>query len=357
MDLKKFKGKYEVKEVKENLNNVNQNPLVSVCVQTYKHVNYIKQCLDGILFQKTNFEFEILLGEDDSNDGTRELCEDYAKRYPDKIRLFLHHRENNIKIGGQPTGRFNFLYNLHSSKGKYIALCEGDDYWTDPLKLQKQVDFLEENPGYVVTSHNARVINTTGETLKQRKLPKLISNTSYSQQALKKGMHLLTLTMVYRNVNFISYFEEDFQNILNADTYLISCLGFYGKGMYLDDIQDACYRVHDGGVWSKKSEFIKFKNLINTYSSLYKLHVHENSEPNVLQYFEKLLSTLSNKMILNADKRISFTEFKNSIPIYFKFSENSQNYTVIKAILLLIYRKLNLNILRKKLKQVCLKSV
>jgi hypothetical protein len=120
--------------------------------------------------------------------------------------------------------------------------------------------------------------------------------------------------------------------------------------MYLDDIQDACYRVHDGGVWSKKSEFIKFKNLINTYSSLYKLHVHENSEPNVLQYFEKLLSTLSNKMILNADKRISFTEFKNSIPIYFKFSENSQNYTVIKAILLLIYRKLNLNILRKKLK-------
>jgi glycosyltransferase involved in cell wall biosynthesis len=325
---------------------MDQKPMVSVVMITYNHEKYIAEAMNGVFMQKCDFDIEFIIANDKSTDETDRKILEYLSEVsiPKNIKIEYANHEQNKGVSK------NFKWALQQASGKYIAYCEGDDYWTDPLKLQKQVDFLEENPDYVVTSHNARVINTTGETLKQRKLPKLVSSTSYSQQALKKGMHLLTLTMVYRNVNFISYFEEDFQNILNADTYLISCLGFYGKGMYLEDIQDACYRVHDGGVWSKKSEFTKFKNLINTYSSLYKLHFHENSEPNVLEYFEKLLSTLSNKMILNADKRISFSEFKNSIPIYFKFSKNSQNYTVFKATLLLIYRKLNLNTLRKKLK-------
>src|SRR5690606_19880157 len=125
-----------------------ENPLVTVCVQTFQHVSYIQECLEGILKQQTSFPFEILLGEDASTDGTREICLEYAQKHPDKIRLFLHHRENNIKIGGNPSGRFNFLYNLYAAKGKYIALCEGDDYWTDPMKLQKQVDFLQKNDDY-----------------------------------------------------------------------------------------------------------------------------------------------------------------------------------------------------------------
>ena len=124
---------------------VKESTLVSVCVQTYKHENYIKQCLDGILMQKTNFEFEILLGEDDSPDRTREICIEYADKYPNKIRLFLHDRSNVIYINGNATGRYNFIYNLTNAKSKYIALCPGDDYWTDPLKLKKQVNFLEKN--------------------------------------------------------------------------------------------------------------------------------------------------------------------------------------------------------------------
>jgi len=139
MDFIGFKNKYEVKKVVENNNSAPTKPIISVCVQTYNHSNYIRHCLNSILEQQTNFDFEILLGEDASTDGTREICIEYAEQYPDKIRLFLHHRENNIKIGDQPTGRFNFLYNLFSAKGKYIALCEGDDYWTDPFKLQKKV--------------------------------------------------------------------------------------------------------------------------------------------------------------------------------------------------------------------------
>lgn len=124
---------------------LNKEVLVSICVQTYQQVDFIRECLDNILNQQTNFAFEILLGEDNSNDGTREVCLEYAKKHPDKIRLFLHSRENNIKINGKPTGRFNFMYNLSKARGKYIAFCEGDDYWIDKYKLQKQVDFLSSN--------------------------------------------------------------------------------------------------------------------------------------------------------------------------------------------------------------------
>src|SRR5699024_5534697 len=117
MNFEEFKTKYEHKPVEEYPNAVTNKPVVSVCVQTYNHAPYIKECLDGILMQKTDFPIEVLLGEDASTDGTREICLEYAQKYPEKIRLFLHHRENNIKINGNPTGRFNSLYNLYSAQG------------------------------------------------------------------------------------------------------------------------------------------------------------------------------------------------------------------------------------------------
>ena len=106
-----------------------KKPFVSISVTTFNQKNYIKDCLDGILNQRTTFQFEIILGEDQSNDGTREVCQDYAKRYPEKIKLFLRSRKDVIYINGNATGRYNFLENLKACRGKYIALCEGDDYW------------------------------------------------------------------------------------------------------------------------------------------------------------------------------------------------------------------------------------
>ena len=127
-------------------------PLVSVTVAAYQHENYIKKCLDGILMQKTNFPFEIIIGEDDSKDKTRAICIDYANKYQDKIRLFLRDR----KLSHLYDHKGNFIKRLNgvlgfsrmSAKGKYIALCEGDDYWTDQNKLQKQVEILENNQDF-----------------------------------------------------------------------------------------------------------------------------------------------------------------------------------------------------------------
>src|SRR4051812_21193461 len=159
MNFDEVKEKYQKIPVDIFPNHVTENPLVSVAVQTYQHKAYIKDCLEGILMQKTNFPFEILLGEDRSTDGTREICMEYAKKYPDKIKLFLHHRENNIRINGRQTGLFNFLYNFFSAGGKYIAICEGDDYWTDPFKLQKQVDEMEVHLDINICSHPAVIID------------------------------------------------------------------------------------------------------------------------------------------------------------------------------------------------------
>ncbi|OYW17265.1 MAG: hypothetical protein B7Z54_08515, partial [Sphingobacteriales bacterium 12-47-4] len=122
------------------------NMLLSVCLQTFQQAAFIRQAIDSVLAQETDFPFEILIGEDDSTDGTREICREYVQRFPDRIRLFLRHESEKIYINGVKTGRFNFLSNLQAARGKYIALLDGDDYWPDTRKLQKQVEALEKNP-------------------------------------------------------------------------------------------------------------------------------------------------------------------------------------------------------------------
>jgi len=128
-------------------NTLNGTPLVSVVVPTYQHAAYIEQCIQGILMQETTFPVEVLIGEDESTDGTREICQRLAEEHPERIRLFLRNRKDVLYIMGRPTGRGNFLALLGEANSKYVAICEGDDHWTDPLKLQKQVDAMEEDPG------------------------------------------------------------------------------------------------------------------------------------------------------------------------------------------------------------------
>ena len=114
-------------------------PLVSVCVATYNQQDYIGQCLDGILSQQTDFLYEIIVGEDESSDNTRQICVQYAEEHQDKIRLFLRDRKESHFVNPDgTTSRFNGLWNKMSCRGKYIAFCEGDDYWTDQTKLRSE---------------------------------------------------------------------------------------------------------------------------------------------------------------------------------------------------------------------------
>ncbi|HNB82335.1 MAG TPA: glycosyltransferase [Chitinophagaceae bacterium] len=116
--------------------------LVSVSCTTYNHAAYIRQCLDGILMQQCSFPFEIVIHDDASTDGTRNILEEYQQRFPDRF-FPMYQSQNQYALGKRG---MMARYNFNRCRGKYIALCEGDDYWTDPYKLQKQIDFLEAHP-------------------------------------------------------------------------------------------------------------------------------------------------------------------------------------------------------------------
>jgi len=123
---------------------------VSVCMITYGHESFITEAIEGVLRQRFAGKVELVISDDRSPDGTREICKKYQAEHPDRIRLLLPEKN----IGVMP----NFMQALQRCRGKYIALCEGDDYWTDPLKLQKQVDFLEANPDHVMCFHKAQIL-------------------------------------------------------------------------------------------------------------------------------------------------------------------------------------------------------
>lgn len=134
-------------------------PMVSVAVLTYNHEKYIKQALDSILRQKVNFDYEILIGDDASTDNTVKVLKEYKSKYPKIIKLFL----NEVNLGATRNA-YNLLVN---AKGKYLATCEGDDYWTDDNKLQIQVEFLEKNKNLVGCSHYFTIVDENDKAYKK----------------------------------------------------------------------------------------------------------------------------------------------------------------------------------------------
>ena len=134
-------------------NVVEKSTLVSVQMLTYKHEAYIRQAIESVLMQKTDFELDLIIADDCSPDKTPEIVNDVIRNNPKGYRIKYFRHEQNIGI------QKNGLFALSKCKGKYIAICEGDDYWTDPYKLQKQVDLMEKNPSYNISFHLAKIIN------------------------------------------------------------------------------------------------------------------------------------------------------------------------------------------------------
>lgn len=241
-------GKVAVEEVP---NTVTKSPLVTVFVVTYNHENYIRKCLDGILSQETDFEYEIILGEDQSTDSTRDICLSYAKDHPDKIRLFLNSRENNISIGGNPTGRFNFIYCAQQSKGEYITICEGDDYWIDPLKLQKQVALLKDNPKASCCFTDVEVVFETDKSdhsyLHMADYPNRIDLDQY----LEFYYPIPHVTKMWRSSGQPDYSTKCWQTFIHEVMYFDNALHMYhiisGEAIFLRD-KTAAYRVQQNSV-------------------------------------------------------------------------------------------------------------
>ena len=138
-----------------------KNPMVSVWMITYNHEPYIRQAIEGVVMQKTDFEYELVIGEDCSTDRTREICFEYQRKYPDKVRVLWSNQ--NLYRNPHPAGR-NGQRTMAHCRGEFIAFCEGDDYWIDPLKLQKQVDIMRKHPDVGLCFCGSEILSqNTGE--------------------------------------------------------------------------------------------------------------------------------------------------------------------------------------------------
>lgn len=216
--------------------------VVAVYMITYNHEDYIEQTVESILEQKTDFVYQLFIGEDCSTDNTRKICLRLKEKYPDKIYLVLN--ERNLGALQNAKNIFNLCF---SSGAKYVAMCEGDDYWVDPLKLQKQVDFLEENEEYVIHSGKAQI-------LKDNKLGKTIgdplSKKTYNIADFYTKNNLVTCTATFRNI-LVSY--PSFEGLVFGDWKLYTLLLSKKTGnlAYVADEIYAAYRIHDGGAMQK----------------------------------------------------------------------------------------------------------
>lgn len=268
MSLDQLVRKYQKRPVAEYDNNVLEavpDPLVTVRVSTYNHFNYIAECLEGILMQKTSFPFEICIGEDDSSDGTRDLCVEYAQKHPQRIRLFLHSRENNIQIDGRPTARFQSRYTAYMGRGKYEAVCEGDDYWTDPLKLQKQVDFLDSHPECSLCFHKAEVWSEACDR-SLGTLPLSRCRRNSTLEDLLDHCFILTCTVMFRRGLF-GDLPDWYYEVPVGDWPLYILNAQHGDIGYIDEVM-AVYRQHSQGVWSGLDDMAKINAAIRTYEAL-----------------------------------------------------------------------------------------
>lgn len=240
-------------------------PVLSICCVTYNHAKYIGQCIDSFLMQETTFPVEILIHDDASKDATAEIIRAYQARYPHIIKPICQ-AENQYSKGIKP----NITFNYPRAQGRYIAVCEGDDYWTDPHKLEAQVGFLENNPEYVICYHDAKIIDENGQLVSESKLPNKFK-TDFSESDLQKGAWSLTLTRCFRNV--IKKFPLEITRVKNVDTFLTAILGEHGRGKYMPHISPAVYRIQRGSIWSSLSPDIQAEENLNTYLHLYVYHM------------------------------------------------------------------------------------
>jgi glycosyltransferase involved in cell wall biosynthesis len=250
---------------------------------TYNHENYIAQAIESVLMQKTFFNYRLMIGEDCSTDGTRKIVSEYAEKYPDKITAFLNETnlglvENAIKI-----------YNACTAK--YIAMLEGDDYWTDPNKLQNQVDFLESNSTYSSIAHQSMVIYENSDR-EPHLFNILCGDRDFSTGDLIGLRKFHTASFMFRS-EIIHKSPEIPNDLTSGDRALFLLCSIYGPIKYFG--QKMCvYRKNDTGISSR----VKISHLKKDFNTIpwikkinpsfpknrYKAYIHKT----IIEYPERV---------------------------------------------------------------------
>lgn len=250
---------YTMTELKQNkivnTNVTEQQIMVSVCCLVYNHEAFLRECFEGFVMQKTNFPIEILVHDDASTDHSTDIIREYTAKYPDLFKP-IYQTENQYSKGVSISATYNFP----RAQGKYIAMCEGDDYWTDPLKLQKQVDFLEEHDDYALCFHKVCV---NSEKSEEKKMFSHLEEREYTSREIYNKWTIPTCSALFVK-DFVNYNPSS--KIAFGDIFLWMTIMRNGKA-YCLDFYGSVYRRHTNGmssssVWNRdlaKKLFYQYK--------------------------------------------------------------------------------------------------
>lgn len=236
-------------------------PLVSVCMIAYQVKSYIQEAINGVLMQECDFEVELIISNDNSQDGTEEIVLKMIDEHPKGS--WIKYKRQGKNIGST----LNYLWVLEHCQGGYIALCDGDDYWTDSFKLQKQIDFLESNKEFIGSFHNRNKCDETGNILSNSIQEKEKRNWDFD--GLVSIMpEIPSASVVFRKPPKFSLPEEFKKVVINGDTFLWAYVLQFGDFYFDSQVGPSVYRIHSQGLWSSKSSFKKSELSYNTYQLL-----------------------------------------------------------------------------------------
>lgn len=265
-------------------------PTVSIICLTYNQEKYVRDCLDGFVMQQTSFPYEVLIYDDASTDGTPTIIQEYAEKYPSIFKPTLY-KKNNYSQG---LGYVGLYTGIKEAKGKYVAYCEGDDYWTDPQKLQKQVDFLETHPEYEICAHEVMVKYAEGKEVAfsdfEHNLLISVKMSDYTFDDILTGNIIHISSMMYRN--FHMKLPEWLSQISACDMVLFRLLGEKGRLHILPDTMSV-YRDHHDSLTNSNNEYdssIKYYTQLSI-PVLEKLNIYWNRKyqnkiyPIIAQYY------------------------------------------------------------------------
>ena len=260
-----------------------ETPVISILCTSYNHERYIEKAIRGFLSQNCSFSFEVLIHDDASQDKSQEIIRHWQKQYPKVIRTVLQ-TENQFSQGVRP---FELL--LAQARGEFVATCEGDDFWVDPAKLQRQVGFLAANPDYSCSAHNYHHYVETALTV----TPWLRSRRDHvlSERDLMGVRRLLWWpTLVFRKTFTALPPERALSPI--GDQFVTSYLGTKGRCMYFESLLGAVRRENDFSIWSPLSEAQKERIRIKTWEALICLHENMGNPQAVADLRAKIAKSL-----------------------------------------------------------------
>jgi glycosyltransferase involved in cell wall biosynthesis len=303
---------------------------VSVCIITYNQEKFISQAIESVLMQETDVNYEIVIGEDCSTDKTGEIVKEYGRKYADKIVPLF----NNSNSGMHR----NQARALKACQGKYVALLDGDDYWTCPCKLQKQVDFLEINKECTICFHKTEVFY-------EDKSKKAYNSPVQDQKKISTIYDLLeensmqTSSVMFRNRLF-NELPDFYFKVVIPDYYLHLINAHYGNIGYIDEVMSA-YRIHKDGIWSMKQEKNVIRNVFNIIEIFNEFNIYTDYKYNdkiksrICSLFYGLLSKYeeehdrcnAKKALIHFRKILPFNVFLNTLfKLYMPFLYNSCRY-------------------------------